>query len=83
MTAFPDLGFADSALAAALAADAVLVVTPWPEFEGINPAAAGAAVRSRLLVDACQAIRPPLWQAAGWTVATPCRPLRSAAGAPS
>lgn len=29
------------------------------------------AVRGRLLIDACQATRPPLWRAAGWTVAAP------------
>jgi UDPglucose 6-dehydrogenase len=68
---FPHLAFADSALAAAHEADAVLIGTAWPEFTAINPAAAAAAVRSQLLVDACQAIRPALWQAAGWTVAAP------------
>lgn len=66
---FPHLSFADSALAAAHNADVVVVVTAWHEFDAINPAAAGAAVRKRLLVDACQAIRAPHWQAAGWTVA--------------
>jgi UDPglucose 6-dehydrogenase len=68
---FPHLAFADSALAAAHEADAVLIGTAWPEFTAINPAAAAAAVRTQLLVDACQAIRPALWQAAGWTVAAP------------
>jgi len=67
--AFPHLGFADSALAAAHEAHAVLIGTAWPEFAAINPAAAAAAVRDRLLIDACQAIRPALWQAAGWSVA--------------
>jgi UDPglucose 6-dehydrogenase len=69
---FPHLGFADSALAAAHEADAVLIGTPWPEFAAVNPAAAAAAVRTRLLIDGCQAVRPSLWRAAGWTVATPC-----------
>ncbi|MBV9379054.1 MAG: UDP-glucose/GDP-mannose dehydrogenase family protein [Streptosporangiaceae bacterium] len=71
LVAFPHLGYADSALAAAHQADAVLVVTPWPEFATVNPAAAGAAVATRLLIDACQAVSPPLWRAAGWTVAAP------------
>jgi UDPglucose 6-dehydrogenase len=69
---FPHLGFADSALAAAHEADAVLIGTAWPEFAAVNPAAAAAAVRTRLLIDGCQAVRPSLWRAAGWTVATPC-----------
>jgi UDPglucose 6-dehydrogenase len=68
---FPHLAFADSALAAAHEADAVLIGTAWPEFTAINPAAAAAAVRAQVLIDACQAIRPALWQAAGWTVAAP------------
>jgi UDPglucose 6-dehydrogenase len=67
---FPHLGFADSALAAAHEADAVLIGAAWPEFAAVNPAAAAAAVRTRLLIDGCQAIRPSLWRAAGWTVAT-------------
>jgi UDPglucose 6-dehydrogenase len=68
---FPHLGFADSALAAAHEADAVLIGTAWPEFAAVNPAAAAAAVRTRLLVDGCRAVLPSLWRAAGWTVATP------------
>jgi UDPglucose 6-dehydrogenase len=68
---FPHLGYADSALAAARRADAVLVVTAWPEFAAADPAATAAAVRSRLLVDACQAVKPARWRAAGWTVAAP------------
>lgn len=56
---------------AAEAADAVLVVTPWPEFSAIDPPATSAAAGNRLLIDACQAIKPGLWRAAGWTVAAP------------
>lgn len=69
LIAFPHLGFADSALAAAHEADAVLAATAWPEFAAINPAAAAAAVSAPLLVDACQGTNPALWRAAGWTVA--------------
>lgn len=69
--AFPHLRYGDSAMAAAHEADAVLVVTAWPEFAAIDPAATSAAVRSRLLIDACQAIKPAPWRAAGWAVAAP------------
>ncbi len=71
LVAFPHLRYGDSAVAAAHEADAVLVVTAWPEFSAIDPAVTGAAVRGRLLIDACQAIEPALWRAAGWTVAAP------------
>lgn len=71
LVAFPHLRYGDSAMAAAHEADAVLVVTAWPEFAAIDPAATSAAVRSRLLIDACQAIKPAPWRAAGWAVAAP------------
>ena len=71
LVAYPHLRYADSAVAAAYQADAVLVVTAWPEFATIDPAATTAAVRSRLLIDACQATKPALWRAEGWTVAAP------------
>ncbi len=69
LVAFPHLGYADSASASAHQADAVLVVTAWPEFAAIDPAAATLPVRNRLLIDACQAVRPARWRAVGWTVA--------------
>jgi UDPglucose 6-dehydrogenase len=71
LVAFPHLRYGDNAVAAAEAADAVLVVTAWPEFAAIDPAATSAVVGSRLLIDACQAVKPALWRAAGWTVAAP------------
>ena len=71
LVAFPHLGYADSAAAAAQQADAVLVVTAWPEFAALDPAETTGAVRDRLLIDACQAVDPTRWRAAGWTVAAP------------
>jgi UDPglucose 6-dehydrogenase len=71
LVAFPHLGYADSAAAAAYRADAVLVVTAWPEFAAIDPAATTAAVRDRLLIDACQGVDPVRWRAEGWTVTAP------------
>ena len=71
LIAFPHLGYADSAVAAAHQADAVLVVTSWPEFAAIDPSATIIAPRSRLLIDACQVVQAALWRAAGWTVAAP------------
>lgn len=68
---FPHLGYADSAAGAAHQADAVLVVTAWPEFAALDPAATTAAVSHRLLIDACQASDAMRWRAEGWTVAAP------------
>ncbi len=71
LVAFPHLRYGDSAVAAAHEADAVLVVTAWPEFAAMDPAAVTAVVGSRLLIDACQGTNPRPWRAAGWTVAAP------------
>ena len=66
---FPHFGYADTAAAAAKDADAVLVATAWPEFASIRPSEPRS--RGQLLIDACQAIDPGPWRAAGWTVAAP------------
>lgn len=66
---FPHLGYADTAADAADGADAVLAATAWPEFGQIRPSA--LRPRGKLLVDACQAVDPGPWRAAGWTVAAP------------
>jgi UDPglucose 6-dehydrogenase len=69
LIAYPHLGYADTAAAAAEGADAVLVATAWPEFAEISPDALHPA--SRVLVDAVQAVDPAAWRTAGWTVAAP------------
>jgi UDPglucose 6-dehydrogenase len=68
---FPHLLQADSALAAAVGADAVLVGTAWPEFAAADPAAAARVVASPLLIDVCQGTDAGRWRMAGWTVAAP------------
>jgi UDPglucose 6-dehydrogenase len=68
LTLSPELAYADSALAAVSHADAVVVVTAWPEFAEISPAAAALAAGSMTIVDACQGIDVATWQEAGWRV---------------
>jgi UDPglucose 6-dehydrogenase len=68
LTVSPELAYADSALVALNQADIVVVVAAWPEFAEISPAAAGSAVGSMTVVDACQGIDIATWQAAGWRV---------------
>jgi UDPglucose 6-dehydrogenase len=68
---FPHLDQADSPLAAAQDADAVLVGTAWPQFAAADPAAVAAVVANPLIIDACQAIPAGQWRAGGWTVAAP------------
>lgn len=64
--AFPGLGYADSAIAAAVGADAIVVVTAWPEFSTTNAAEIAAVMRSKIVVDACQCINAVDWRTAGW-----------------
>jgi UDPglucose 6-dehydrogenase len=71
LVAFPHLRQADSALAAARDAEAVLLGTAWPEFATADPAAAAAVVARPLLIDACQGVAAGWWRAEGWTVAAP------------
>ena len=70
LTASPEFAYVDSALAAIDQADVVLVATAWPEFAELNATAAGAAVASMIVVDACQGIDIDAWQSAGWRVLT-------------
>ena len=71
LVAFPHLDQANSPLAAAQDADAVLVGTAWPQFAAADPAAVAAVVANPLIIDACQGISADQWRAEGWTVAAP------------
>ena len=56
LVAFPHLDQANSPLAAARDADAVLVGTAWPQFAAADPAAVADVVANPLIIDACQGI---------------------------
>jgi UDPglucose 6-dehydrogenase len=47
-------------------ADAVVLVTEWPEFTGIDPAVAGELVRSKILIDGRNCLDAAAWRGAGW-----------------
>ncbi|HEX3731480.1 MAG TPA: UDP-glucose/GDP-mannose dehydrogenase family protein [Mycobacteriales bacterium] len=68
LASYPDLGYADSAPAAARGADVIAVLTAWPEFMQADPAEVARVVRSKAVVDACQGISLAAWHAAGWRV---------------
>ncbi|MFH8588289.1 UDP-glucose dehydrogenase family protein [Streptomyces celluloflavus] len=71
---FPTLDYADSALEAARGADAVLHLTEWREFRELDPAALGAVVSERRILDGRNALDPELWRGAGWTYRALGRP---------
>ncbi|ANF32784.1 UDP-glucose 6-dehydrogenase [Leifsonia xyli] len=62
----PQLRFADSAEEAVRDADVVLLITEWPEFTGLDPAALGELVAHRTVIDGRNALDPASWRAAGW-----------------
>jgi UDPglucose 6-dehydrogenase len=68
LAAFPELSYANSAIEAADGSDALLVLTAWPEFAEITPAAIAATAGSRVVIDACQGINVAAWREVGWEV---------------
>ncbi|GAA4851707.1 UDP-glucose/GDP-mannose dehydrogenase family protein [Kitasatospora terrestris] len=71
---FPSLAYADSALEACQGAHVVLHLTEWQEFRELDPAAVGAVVSERRLVDGRNVLDGPRWRAAGWTYRAMGRP---------
>ena len=71
---FPSLAYADSPLEAAEGAHVVLHLTEWQEFRELDPAAMGAVVTERRLVDGRNVLDGAAWRAAGWTVRAMGRP---------
>jgi UDPglucose 6-dehydrogenase len=64
---WPDLTYAGSAEEACAGADVVLLLTEWPEYTSLDPAALGPLTRSRTIIDGRNALNPTTWRAAGWT----------------
>jgi len=63
----PQLSYTTSLEAALSGADAVVLVTEWPEFRAVDPERAAALVRTRTIIDARNSLDPGLWRSAGWT----------------
>jgi UDPglucose 6-dehydrogenase len=71
---WPDLRFADTALAAAVGADVVLLATEWAEYRELDPAVLGDVVAERRILDGRNVLDPARWRAAGWTYRALGRP---------
>jgi UDPglucose 6-dehydrogenase len=69
--------FAASAADAVAGADAVVLVTEWPEFRRLDLAAVAAAMRGRLLVDGRNFIDPAAARTAGLAYEAIGRPSRN------
>src|SRR5215469_2953143 len=62
----PELRYPASLEEAATGACVVLVLTEWPEFAALQPADLAGIVSRKNIIDARNALRPEMWQAAGW-----------------
>ncbi len=74
--AHPELEYAGSAAEAARDAHVVLHLTEWQEFQELDPAALGAVVAERNVLDGRCALDPARWRAAGWRYRALGRPQR-------
>jgi len=74
----PGLRYAGSVPEAAANAEAVLHLTEWADYRGIDPAMLGTVVARRNMVDARCALDEAAWRSAGWSFRVPGRPSQSA-----
>lgn len=63
----PQLNFAENTEDALKDADVVVLVTEWPEFRDLDPAAVAALTRGKTVIDGRNVLDPAAWRAAGWT----------------
>ncbi|MCV7154056.1 UDP-glucose dehydrogenase family protein [Mycolicibacterium pyrenivorans] len=76
---FPTLNYSTSAVEACDRADAVLVLTEWNEFVGLQPETLAGIVNAKVVVDGRNCLDAELWRRAGWRV----HALGRGEGAPS
>jgi UDPglucose 6-dehydrogenase len=72
----PELDYTGSVLGAARDADALLVLTEWPEFSAADPEVLAKTVARRAVVDARHALDAEAWRDCGWDYRAPGRPGR-------
>src|SRR5262245_18509622 len=71
---WPDLAYADSVEDAVRGTEAVLVLTEWPEYVGLDPVALKEQVAAPRIIDGRNCLDPVRWRAAGWTYRALGRP---------
>ncbi|WP_345763720.1 UDP-glucose dehydrogenase family protein [Diaminobutyricibacter sp. McL0608] len=63
----PQLRYTDDVLTALDDADAVVLVTEWPEYKALDPVQVAGLVRGTVIVDGRNCLDAEQWRAAGWT----------------
>ena len=71
---YPDISYVASAADAAAGADAVLLLTEWPEYRDLDPQAFGELVGTKAILDGRNCLDPVAWRSAGWTYRALGRP---------
>ena len=71
---WPDLAYADSVEDAVRDTEAVLVLTEWPEYVGLDPVQLREQVAAPRIIDGRNCLDPVTWRAAGWTYRALGRP---------
>ncbi|WP_203230694.1 UDP-glucose dehydrogenase family protein [Agromyces humi] len=74
--AYPDLEYSDSMNHAVTDADVVALLTEWDEFREAEPAALGALVKARRIVDGRHALDVDAYRADGWEFRALGRPAQ-------
>jgi len=70
----PQLRYASSVTEAASAAELVLHLTEWPDYQALDPYTLAGVVARPVMIDARCVLDTRLWRAAGWSVRVPGRP---------
>ncbi|MDH6235798.1 UDP-glucose/GDP-mannose dehydrogenase family protein [Cryobacterium sp. CG_9.6] len=70
----PQLTYSTDITETLTGADAVVLVTEWPEFKGIDPAWAKTLVRTATIIDGRNTLDAAAWRAAGWNYTSLGRP---------
>jgi UDPglucose 6-dehydrogenase len=71
---WPDLAYADTVEDAVRGSEAVLLLTEWPEYVGLDPVALKEHVAVARIIDGRNCLDPATWRAAGWTYRALGRP---------
>ena len=64
---FPTLSYATDVLEACKGADAIVVLTEWPQFRELDPAELNDVVRQRNIIDGRNCLDRETWRDAGWS----------------
>ena len=71
----PSLDYRADVLDAAIGAEVLLVLTEWSEYQQLDPAAIGALVQTRTVIDGRNCLDVERWRGAGWRVVSLGRPV--------